>query len=195
MHQRGPGAGRARSRSRRSRIASISTAEIRAPPRFASLRSLSSNDSAFADLSASPGYAARNSSASSSGFSTSTPPRRMIALIPARPLATPRPRGRSHRLRRGLRARVRAERMPPARGPSRASREIPSSRSIASSDLCSPSKPKRSSSTCRSSSGNLPSAARTACLRNVFPASSTGSSASESAKSSPSSPSPSLPTV
>ena len=101
---------------------------------------------------------------------------------------TPRPRARPRRLRRCPPARSRGERMPPARGLAHELGEIPSSRSIASSDFCSPAKPKRSSRICRSSSGNLRSAARTACLRNVVPACSAGSAASGSAKSSPSSP-------
>jgi hypothetical protein len=58
----------------RSRTAAISAAEMRAPPRFARLRSSSPNDSVGEASSATVlGYAWRNLSVGSSAFSTSIP--------------------------------------------------------------------------------------------------------------------------
>src|SRR5262245_14628726 len=65
--------------SLRSRTAAISAAEMRAPPRFARLRSSSPNAAAGETSSATvPGYASRNLSTGSRPFSTSIPLRREI---------------------------------------------------------------------------------------------------------------------
>jgi hypothetical protein len=61
---------------RRSRIAAISAAEIRAPPRLASLRSGSPNDIGCAGAPKSKRQRARKPSTTLSGSSTTTPPRR-----------------------------------------------------------------------------------------------------------------------